>query len=148
MNKPNVIESVQSGSAQYSPKANWKLHAWLVVMAVVAVISDYVLRHNPGWSSLVRAVCALSPLLPCLMWVRSWARFIRGMDELQRRIQIESRLVACLGALLVIIAINALNIYGIALPTFFSRGLGFMPAIILTGIIWRIASAVINRRYE
>ena len=110
MKKPNVIESVQSGSEQYSSKTSWKLHAWLGVTAVLAVASDYVLRHNPGWSSLIRTVCVLSPLLPCLMWVRSWARFIWGMDELQRRIQIESRLAACLGALLVIVAINALNI--------------------------------------
>ncbi len=142
------MESVQPGSSQYSPQTSWKLHGWLVVTALLEIVSDYVLRHNPGWSELLRAGCALSPLLPCVMWVRTWARFVGGLDELQRRIQIESRLVGCIGALLAILAINALNMHGIALPKFFARGLSFMPAIILAGIIWRIASAVINRRYQ
>jgi hypothetical protein len=147
VNKPNVIESVRPRSGQYSPSADWKLHAWLVVAAVLAVASDYLLRHHPDWSLLLRVVFALCPLAPCLLYARSWVRFVRGMDELQRRIQIESRLVACLGTLLVVTPINALNSYGIPLPVF-SRGLGFMGTLILAGIFWRIASTVINRRYK
>lgn len=148
MNKPNVIESVQRTSEQYSANASWKLHAWLAVAAVLYVISDYLLRHNLDWGPLIRAVWAVCPLVPCLLYVRSWVRFIRGMDELQRRIQLESRLVACLGTLFVVTAINALNIHGIAVPVLFSRGLNVMVTVILTGIFWRIASAVINRRYK
>jgi hypothetical protein len=147
VNKPNAIESVRPRSAQYSSSTDWKLHAWLVVAAGLAVASDYLLRHHPDWSLSIRVILALCPLAPCLLYVRSWVRFVRGMDELQRRIQIESRLVACLGTLLVITAINALNIYGIPLPVF-SRGLNLMETLIVAGIFWRIASTVIDRRYR
>jgi hypothetical protein len=147
VNKPNALESVRPHSGQYSPSTDWKLHSWLVVAAVLAVASDYLLRHHPDWSLSIRVILALCPLAPCLLYVRSWVRFVRGMDELQRRIQIESRLAACLGTLLVVTAINALNIYGIPLPVF-PRGLNVMGTLILAGIFWRVASAVINRRYR
>lgn len=137
MNQPNSIESPRAG-----------LRAWIVVVAVLAIASDYLLRHHPDWSPAFRALCALSPLPPCLLYVLSWVRFVRGMDELQRRIQLESRFVACLGALFVITAISALNIYGIALPAYFSRGVNVMTVLILVGIFWQIANAVISRRYR
>jgi len=48
----------------------------------------------------VRGLVAVAPLIPGLLYVRSWLRFIRGLDELQRRIQLEAFPVAALGQLL------------------------------------------------
>jgi hypothetical protein len=142
VNKPNAIESVEP-----SPRASWKVKTWLAVTAALAVVSDYLLRHNADWSPSTRAIIALIPLVPCLLYVRGWIHVVRGLDELQRRIQIESRLAALLGTLFVITTINVLNTYGIAIPIF-RHGFNLMETLILTFAFWKVASAVINRRYQ
>ena len=38
------------------------------------------------WHPAVRAIIALAPLVPSLLYVRSIARWIGGMDRLQRRL--------------------------------------------------------------
>ena len=116
-------------------------------MAALAVVSDYLLRHDADWNPPIRAIIALTPSVPCLHYVRSWIRVVRGMDELQRRIQIESRLAALLGTLFVVTTINVLNNYGIAMPIF-RRGLNLIETLILTFAFWKVSSAVINRRYQ
>ena len=88
MDNPNLLESVlHPCSDHYSLKKDLRLNAWLVVAAAVYVAMLELLKRHPEWSPLTRGLLALAPMIPGMLYVRTCLRFIRGMDELQRRIQ-------------------------------------------------------------
>jgi hypothetical protein len=147
MNKPNTFESVEPFSKQYSCKTDLKLNAWLGVAMVVALVSHYLLRENRDWSAPLRAAFALSPLVPGLLYVRSCMRFVRGMDELQRRIQLEAMLFATFGTLLVGTIINVLNANGVGWPVL-RDGLGLGGAFTLMFVLWIVGIVIANCRYK
>ena len=95
----------------------------------------------------VRAAIALAPLVPGLLYVRSWMRFIGGLDELQRRIQLEAWLFAVTGTVLIGIAISTLNTSGIQLGGL-EHGLGMGGAFIVAFALWLVGSAIANCRYK
>ena len=115
MGKPNLIESYQPCSGQYSLRKDLRLNAWLLVATVVYVAMLLLLKRNPEWSPLTRGLLMLTPLVPGLLYLRSWIRLVRGMDELQRRIQMEASLFAALGTVIIGVVLNTLNASGVNL---------------------------------
>ena len=87
------------------------MNYWLFIGVVVGLANellfhtivppfDGVLRENfLTWPVGIRIIIESVPLLAGLLWARSMARFIRGMDELHRRITIEAWLIAALTTL-------------------------------------------------
>ena len=130
MDKPNTIEEITPHPGHYSPRKDMRLNGWLAVATAAYVAELLLLKKNPDWSPALRSLLALAPLLPGFLYVRTWLRFIRGLDELQRRIQLEAFLFAALGTLLVETVVNTLNANG-ATVGFLSHGLG------LGGASWR-----------
>ena len=147
MDKMNTMESVQPCSGSYSYKRDLLLNAWLMVAAVVYVISLFLLKHHPDWTPLTRGLVTLSPLIPGLLYVRSCLRFVRGLDELQRRIQLEAWLFASLGSLIVATVVNVLNASGVGLAGL-DHGLSLWGTYILTFALWLVGTAVANCRYK
>ena len=147
MSKPNTIESVQPLSGHYSWKQDLRLNAWFVVAALVYGLGCLLLKRQPNWSVSARAMISLAPLVPGLLYIRSGLRFVRGMDELQRRIQLEAWLFAALGTLLVEIVINIAGASGIHLGLI-ERGLGVGQTFTLTFALWLVGSAIAHRRYQ
>ncbi len=147
MNKPIFPESVQIGR-HYSFSADVKLNAWALVAVAVAVLARILLVRGIEWSSPLRAIVALSPLLPSLLYVRSIARWIRGMDELQRRIQLESCLFATTGTIFVATAVNLLGTAGVLRGTRVENGLGWEGMFALVIAFFVLGTAIINRRYR
>jgi hypothetical protein len=109
-NKPNDPEECIN-----LKKASWrtdtKVNYWLFI-AVVAGLANAIYFHpiGPGfdgvlredfltWPVGIRLIIEAVPLLAGLLWARSWVRFIRGMDELHRRITIEAWLIAALATI-------------------------------------------------
>jgi hypothetical protein len=147
MNKPDLLESVVPLSGRYSFKKDLRLNAWLFVATAIYVVNLLLAKQHPEWSPLTRALLALTPMIPGWLYVRTWLRFIRGMDELQRRIQLEAWLFASLGALFVGTAINTLNANGVALGEL-RHGLGLGGTFILTFALWLVGTAIANCRYK
>src|SRR5690349_19505400 len=85
---PILPEAVRPGK-HYSFAADMKLNAWALVDVVASFVARGLLKNHPNWDAPLRSVIALTPILPSLLYVRSIARWIGGMDELQRRIQLE-----------------------------------------------------------
>jgi hypothetical protein len=77
----------------------------------------------------------------------SCLRFVRGMDELERRIQLEAWLFAALGSLIVGSIINTLNTNGVPLGSV-KHGMNIGGTFALTFALWLVGSAVANRRYK
>ncbi len=146
MDKPIFPESVRPGR-HYSFRSDMKLNAWAFVAVVSAFFSRIALHHGVDWSVTLRAFIALSPILPSLLYVRSIARWIRGMDELQRRIQLEASLFATTGTIFVATAFNLLNSREIRVPRL-ENGLGWEGTFALVILFYILGNIVINRRYR
>jgi hypothetical protein len=146
-NPSNTLESVQPCSGLYSLKKDIKRNSWLAVAAVVYCINLFLARRHPEWSVTIRAASALAPLVPGLLYIWTGMRFLNGLDELQRRIQLEAGLFALLGTLLVGIAISTLGDSGVHLGDL-EHGLGMGQAFIVAFVLWLVGFAIANCRFK
>ncbi len=91
----------------------------------------------PEW----RAVLAVLPAVPILFVIRAFVRFLRGTDELQRRIQLESLAVAFGGGAFLAVAGGLLESAGVLhINPFWLYG------AMMT--LWVVALAVTSRRFR
>lgn len=145
MNKA-IIESVRPGR-RYSFRADMKLNAWAFVAVALAFASRIVIRHHPEWSIWLRALIALSPLFPSLLYVRNIAHWIRRMDELQQRIQLGACLFATTGTIFIVLAYNLLVAQGIYLSRL-PHGLDWEDTFASVILLYIFGNVIINRRYK
>ena len=141
------MESVEPRSGQYSLRVDLRLNAWLGVAAVVYCAMLLLVKRHPEWSPWLRGSLALVPLIPGLLYVRSWVRFIRGLDELQRRIQLEAFLFAALGTVLASTVINTLSAHGVALG-WLQHGLGLGEVYFAMFFFWTLGWGIAKCRYQ
>ncbi len=146
-NPPNTLETLQPCSGLYSLKKDIKLNAWLGVAVAVYTVCQLLIKWHPGWNVAIRAALALAPMIPGLLYIRSWMRFVNGLDELQRRIQLEAWLFAVVGTVLSGIAVSTLGESGVHLGEL-EHGMGMGWAFIAAFIFWLVGSAVANCRYK
>jgi len=147
MDKPNIMESVEPGSGQYSLKADLRLNAWLLVATVTHVAVRILIKKQTEWSPLTGGMLALAPLIPGLLYVRSWVRFIRGLDELQRRIQLEAFLFAALGTVILGAVASSLNAHGVS-TGLLKNGLGLGASFMAMLCFWSIGWGIAKCRYK
>ena len=130
-------------SVQMSVGAALRLNAWAPVAVVVAFVSRLWLREPTleGWA---RVAVALLPLLPGLLYVRSLAGWMRGLDEFQRRLQGQAAFVALTGMLVAMVSLDLLQVAG------FLRGFhfGWEGTFAFTFLFYAVALAWANRRYR
>jgi hypothetical protein len=87
MSKPHHPDEIWLGKKEYSLRRDWKVNGWLLAGALVSAASDILFpRVVQDWPMALRAVVAVAPFLAVLFWARSLAAWVRGMDELHRRI--------------------------------------------------------------
>jgi hypothetical protein len=87
MNEPHHPDDIWLGKKAYSLRRDWKVNGWLLVGALISGANDILFPHVVhGWPMALRAVIAGAPFLAVLFWARSLAAWVRGMDELHRRI--------------------------------------------------------------
>jgi hypothetical protein len=109
-NKPNDPEECINFKRN-SWRTDMKVNYWFFI-AVVVGMANAILFHLIGppldgvlredfltWPVGIRLIIESVPLLAGLLWARSVARFIRGMDELHRRITIEAWLFSALATI-------------------------------------------------
>jgi hypothetical protein len=107
-NKPNDPEECINFK-NFSFWTDMRVNYWLLITIVTGAATDLLFHsklpygllrdHYAGWPVMLRAIIELVPLLAGLLWARSMARWIRGMDELHRRITIEAWLFAAIATL-------------------------------------------------
>jgi len=147
MDAPNTLESVSPCSGQYSFKKDLRLNAWFAVAAAAYLVILLLLKRHPEWSPLTRGLLTLLPLIPGLLYVRDCLRFVRGLDELQRRIQMEAWLFAALGTLIIGTVINTLNANAVPLGQL-EHGLSLWGTFMLTFTLWLVGLGIANHRYK
>ena len=149
MAKPNLIESYEPCSGSYSWKKDLRLNLWLGVTTVLYCVILWLVKKHPEWSPLTRGVFSLLPLVPALLYVGSWMRLIRGMDEMQRRIQLEGFLFGAVGTVFIGVIFSTLNANGVLpLGAMQSHGLGLGGAFVAMFALWLVGTALANKRYR
>ena len=150
--KPNIPEEIQ--------RCTWRsLKAgggWMFIAMGTSIAADYLLPHHKDWPLSLRASLVLIPLAACLFYVRSTARWIRGMDELHRHITLSAFLVASVAYLLLNMAWPLLDKAGVfeAISQVTSLRLERLYlgnctlTLALTYVFWGMGLKLFNRRYQ
>jgi uncharacterized protein YacL len=113
-NELNTPDQIWLGKKDYSFWTDWKVNGWLFVATIISGLSDIVFRSAVmQWSLGARTLLAAVPFVLILLWVRALARWIKGMDELHRRITLAAVLFATSAAFFVVILWHRLNEAGL-----------------------------------
>jgi hypothetical protein len=147
MTSLTLPESVQPGK-HYSFKADLKLNIWAFVALMVAFTARWILQRHHDWGAPLVSLVALSPLLPSLLYVRTIARWIDGMDELQRRLQMEACLFATTGTVFVATGLSLLGGLGVLSTVRLQHGLGWEGTFALIVLLYILGNVIFNRRYR
>lgn len=143
MSKSLLPEAVQT-----SPRNAMNLNAWAGVAVIVSFLSRWWLPYHGDWNVVVRTAVALAPIVPSLLWAQSIARWMRNLDELQRRIQSEAWFFAAVGTVLAITALNLVESAGILRLGKIPHGLGWEGAFAMMFFLYGVGCAISNRRYQ
>ena len=114
---------------------------------VVAFVARSLLSHHHDWV-LLQLVVALTPILPSLLYLRSIARWIGGMDELQRRIQLESCLFATTATVFLRASLDLVGGTGTLQPLSLQHGLGWEGTFAAIIAFYILGNMIFNRRYR
>jgi len=144
--KPNIPEELAPGK-YYSIRTEIKVNGWCWVAVLTSFVNDvFLLPHHKDWPLAVRAVIALVPLVASLLWVRSVAGWISGMDELHRRITLAACLFATIATLFVVTALHLLVVAGV-FSAKFQASAGFV-IIWLVVCFYILGQSIFSRRYK
>jgi hypothetical protein len=144
--KPNIPEEIAPGK-DYSFWTDMKVNGWCWVATVTAFVNEvFFLPHHKDWPVVIRAVIALVPLVASLLWMWSVAGWIRGMDELHRRITLASCLFATIATLFVVTALHLLVVAGVFSGKFQATA-GFV-IIWLVVCFYILGHSIFNRHYK
>jgi hypothetical protein len=146
-NSPILPEAVRPGK-HYSFAADLKLNAWAFVAVLVSIAARGVLKNHHDWSTPLQSMVALTPILPSLLYLRSIVRWIGGMDELQRRIQLEASLFATTATVLLRTALDMLEGVGTLQSARPRYGLGWEGTFAVIILFYILGNAIFNRRYR
>jgi hypothetical protein len=153
-NKPNLPEEIMFGPS-YSLRANLKANTWAFVAMILSWAGDQLLSLPRDWSVAQRVIIALVPLLVGLLWARDFVRWVRGMDEMHRRLTLEACLFATSVTLFVVSIWHILDQAGVfqagVLPARLHLGSHFHTAsfpISLVLAFYFLGYAIFNRRYK
>ena len=127
-----------------SVRAAFKLNAWAGVAVLAAFVSRLLLKNSPELVGVPRMAAALLPLLPGLLYVRALWRWMLGLDELQRRLQLEAVCLATLAMLLLALMADLLRGAGFVLWLNF----GWEGYFAFTFFLYALGLARASRRYR
>jgi hypothetical protein len=104
LKRPNMPEEVVFGSKQFSLRRDLRVNHWLLLAILFGAANCFLFHSNvfpghlreiyQGWPVFLRLLIEFLPLFAGLLWIWSLARWLRGMDELGRRITLEAWLFA------------------------------------------------------
>lgn len=93
--KPNVPAEIFMGEKEYSWRKDWSVNGWLFVAAIISAFCDVMFpQMTRQWPLEVRVGIVCAEFAAIALWVRSLTLWIRGMDEMHRRITTMSVLFA------------------------------------------------------
>ena len=151
MNKPNTPDEIDVRKKDYSFRADMKVNGWMLVALIISSASDvFFLDQIKTWQLAWRVIIAIAPFPVLLVWVRDLTRWIRGMDELHRRITLTTIVFAVSATLFVVALWHLLARAGIGkifiLSTFDPNSVWVILSLITA--FYFHGYRIFNRRYK
>jgi len=92
MNNPNIPDEIGLWTGwpylwRESVKAGG---GWMMLVYLTDVPGAYLIAHHKEWPIAWRIVIALIPIAAALLYVRAVVRWVRGMDELHRKVTLSA----------------------------------------------------------
>lgn len=154
--KLNVPGEIFMGEKEYSWRKDWRVNGWLFVATLISGFADIIFHHATLQLPLAaRAGIQIAEFLALVLWARSIARWVGGMDELHRRITRSAVLFAICATFFVLMLWHRLDAVG-----FFNTIFG-MPksgsswdictvchGFLLMTLFYFAGHTVFNRRYQ
>jgi hypothetical protein len=150
-NKLNIPEEVDPRTRDFSIAAQWRVNHWAFLAIGLSVAGDLLARRQGSLDlpAAARAIIAISPLLPAILYIGSLKRWLDGMDELHRQIIMRVCLFAVAATFYLDMSVYSLREWGL-LPDVLSPVTWrswWMQAIPLT-IFYMLGTIIFNRRYK
>jgi hypothetical protein len=154
--KPNVPEELGIGKDYW-----WRIVPktgvlWMWLVFATDVPGQWLIKHHPEMSVFLRAAIAAIPPVAAAVYATTVLRWIRGMDELHRRLTIESFLFATTAYLLLGAGWSALDVAGVWKAVNAASGLHFDAVpwtncsfiICMTYVLFGAGYSMAKRRFE
>jgi hypothetical protein len=153
-NKPNIPDEIFLGSnKEYSWRTDLKVNGWLMVAVLISGASDFFFQQQVKELEVtLRTLIALAPFFAILFWVRSLAQWIRGMDELHRRITLAAVLFSVSATFFFVLLWHRLEVAGffeVVCPGRQSWDIGTVGHVfLLMTLFYILGHSIFNRRYK
>lgn len=152
--KPNVPGEAVIGDREFSLRKSWSVNVWLCVAALTSALCDVV--YSPvvrQWPMALRLAIVAVEFGAVLLWVRRLAFWIRGMDEMHRRLTLTTFLFSVSATLLFFLLWFRLEVGGFFEAILGQRlgwGMGTVSfGILMHSIFYGLGHCLIfNRRYQ
>jgi hypothetical protein len=93
--KPNVPGEILLGAREYSWRSDCSVNGWLAVAALISGCCDIIFRSAfTAWPLAWKVAIVMTQFVALALWVRSLKQWIRGMDEMHRKITVSAVLFA------------------------------------------------------
>lgn len=155
-NRPNIPGDIFLGEKDYSWRMDWKVNGWLFVAAVISALCEIMfpqaVRQWPlGW----RTAVVIAEFLAIALWARDLRAWIRGMDELHRKITTSAVLFAVGATFFFLMLWHRLDQAGLfaLLPKPKHGGVGWDictvgHGFLLMTLFYFVAQTIFNRRFK
>jgi len=152
-NKPNLPNEIWPGKTEYSWRSDLKVNGWLIVATLISAFADILFfRIVSEWPVAGRTAIALAQFAAIALWARNLVRWIRGMDELHRRVT-GSAVLFAIGATFFIIMLwhrlDAAGLFRAVLPGRGSWDIATVThAFLIMTFFYFAGFSIFNRRYQ
>jgi hypothetical protein len=156
-NKPNIPGEILLGEKEYSWRMDLKVSGWLVVATLISAFSDILYASSvKQWPEVWQVMIVLAQFAALLLWVRNLTRWVRGMDELHRRVTTTAILFATNATFFVLMLWHRLETTGLFWSLFHSSKhpnaswdiLTVTHAFLLLTFFYFVGHAIFNRRFR
>jgi hypothetical protein len=155
--KPNVPAEIFLGNQEYSWRIDWTVNGWLFAATIISGLSDIMFPQVVNaWPLPWKVMIVLAQFLAISLWAGRLAGWIRGMDEMHRRITMAAVLFAIGGTFFVIMLWHRLESAGLfhALSSSVDPSRGSWDiatvshAFLLLTLFYFLGHRIFNRRYQ
>jgi hypothetical protein len=154
--KPNVPGEIFLGDKEYSWRMDWKVNGWLFVATLISALGDIIFRDVvKQWPLDWRVGLVLLEFIAIALWSHSLIRWIRGMDEMHRRITVSAILFALSATFFVAMLWHGLDRAGFLDAIFSKPGKGgnwdictIGHEFLLLTVFYFVGYSIFNRRYK
>ena len=92
--------------APYPPLGlSLKLNGWMITALLLSAASHMWPGHE-NWPMIARNLLAIAPAIPVVIYAHTFSRWVRGLDELQQRIQLRAWFFAAMATMLYRMAVK------------------------------------------